>query len=114
MTSALKPGQDLFEEDAFIVEARQAQMAQQAENAKFRKEIAASSSEFDARQGFPPGAYVRIILDEVPCEFCQCFDPRTPLIIGGLQPGEERLRLMLVRLKKHRWHKKVSLVLARP
>ena len=28
---------------------------------------------------------------QVPCEFSEHFDPSTPLIVGGLQPGEERL-----------------------
>ena len=100
--------QELFAEDEFIVEARKAQMAQRAENARFAKETGASSSELDGRQGFAPGTYVRIVLEEVPCEFSECFDRRFPLIVGGLQPGEERMGFSMVRLKKHRWHKKVG------
>ena len=28
--------------------------------------------------------------NQVPPEFCACFDPRFPVIVGGLRPGEEK------------------------
>ena len=38
--------------------------------------------------GFPPGTYVRIVLEDVPADFVTHFEPSTPVIVGGLQPGE--------------------------
>lgn len=43
----------------------------------------------------------------MPCEFVEYFDPRYPVIVGGVLPGEGRLGYIRVRLKKHRWHKRV-------
>ena len=48
-----------------------------------------------------------MLLERVPCELVRHFEPRFPLIVGGLQPGEETLGVTLCRLKKHRWHKRV-------
>ena len=41
-----------------------------------------------------------MLLAQVPPEFCACFDPKFPVIVGGLRPGEEKLALTLCRLKK--------------
>ena len=43
----------------------------------------------------------------IPCEFVEYFDPRYPVIVGGVLPGEGRLGYVRVRIKKHRWHKRV-------
>ena len=43
----------------------------------------------------------------VPCEFIQHFDPRYPVLVGGVLPGEGRLGYVRVRLKKHRWYKRL-------
>ena len=43
----------------------------------------------------------------VPYEFVEYFDPHYPVIVGGVLPGEGRLGYIRVRLKKHRWHKRV-------
>jgi hypothetical protein len=45
---------------------------------------------------YRPGAYVRIILDKIPCEFVEGFDPRMPVIVGGLLPTEDTLGFMQV------------------
>ena len=58
-------------------------------------------------EGFRPGTYVRILLKDMPCEFIKHFQPEYPIIMGGLLPAEENYGFIQVRIKKHRWHKKI-------
>lgn len=58
-------------------------------------------------EGFKAGTYARLILNDVPYEFCAKFDPRMPLIIGGITATEERFGFVQTRIKRHRWHKKI-------
>jgi ribosome biogenesis protein BMS1 len=48
------------------------------------------------------GVYVRIVLEKVPCEFMQHFNPTVPLVLGGVVAHEEGETLLRTRIKKHR------------
>ncbi|GIL90192.1 hypothetical protein Vretimale_16386 [Volvox reticuliferus] len=60
-----------------------------------------------AMEGHRPGAYVRIRFSGLPCELVTHHDPRRPLLIGGLGQGEEKLGMMRLRFKRHRWFPKL-------
>lgn len=57
-------------------------------------------------EGYRPGMYIRIEVQNVPAEFVQNFDPTYPIVIGALNMGEENIGYVNVRLKKHRWYNK--------
>lgn len=58
-------------------------------------------------EGFKAGSYVRIVFDDVPMEFIENFDPKYPIIMGGLLPTELKFGIVKARLRRHRWHKKI-------
>jgi ribosome biogenesis protein BMS1 len=86
-----------------------------AQKAALQKQLDINRTELDnldpvsrARaEGYKAGMYARIVLDQVPYEFARSFNPRNPIIIGGLAPTEERFGFVQVRIKRHRWHKKI-------
>lgn len=58
-------------------------------------------------EGFRTGTYLRLEVHDVPYEMVEHFDPCHPILVGGIGLGEENVGYMQVRLKRHRWHKKV-------
>lgn len=58
-------------------------------------------------EGYRPGMYVRIEIKNVPAEFITNFDPTYPLLIGALNMGEENIGYVNVKIKKHRWSKRI-------
>ncbi|CAH2321746.1 ribosome biogenesis BMS1 homolog [Pelobates cultripes] len=58
-------------------------------------------------EGYRPGMYLRLEIESVPCEFVINFDPHYPMILGGLGNSEGNVGYIQMRLKKHRWHKRI-------
>ncbi|KAL3235623.1 GTPase BMS1 [Nakaseomyces bracarensis] len=58
-------------------------------------------------EGYKAGSYVRIVFEDVPMEFIENFDPKFPVIMGGLLPTEQKFGIVNARLRRHRWHKKI-------
>ncbi|KAI0970574.1 GTP binding protein Bms1 [Xylaria arbuscula] len=87
----------------------------ESQKANLQKQIDINKAEFEglderqrlAVEGFTAGKYVSVILERVPAEFILNFSARKPLIIGSLSPLEERFGFLQVRMRKHRWHKKI-------
>ncbi|PWN50183.1 DUF663-domain-containing protein [Violaceomyces palustris] len=92
-------GQDWYDE-------QKAALAKQAE--MNRAEFANEDEETrQLVEGYRPGTYVRLELDKVPCELVNYFDPAFPLLVGGLLASEETFGFVQVRIKRHRWFKKI-------
>lgn len=86
-----------------------------AQKAVIQKQLDINREEFgtlDERQrmaveGFRAGKYAKLVLEKVPAEFVARFDARLPIIVGGLTATEDRWGFVQVRIKRHRWHKKI-------
>lgn len=85
------------------------------QKAKIAKQLAVNKAEFEQLdestrvrvEGFRAGTYARVVLSSVPHEFVTNFDPRYPILVGGLTATEDRFGFLQVRIKKHRWHKRI-------
>lgn len=68
------------------------------QKAKIQKQLEINKREFEGLdsasrikvEGYLPGTYVRMVLQGIPCEFVEKFDPRYPIVIGGLLNDEQR------------------------
>ena len=86
-----------------------------AEKSKIERQLSINRTEFDSLdirsrvhiEGYKAGTYAKLVLSNVPCEFSQTFNPRYPIVVGGLVPTENRMGFVQVRIKRHRWHKKI-------
>lgn len=86
-----------------------------AQKAMIQKQLDINKEEFstlDERQraaveGYRAGKYAKIVLDGVPAEFVNKFNAKLPIIVGGINATEDRWGFVQVRIKRHRWHKKI-------
>ena len=86
-----------------------------AQKAQIQKQLSINRIEFDSLdetsrvrvEGHKAGTYARIVLENVPYEFAATFNPQNPIIVGGLAPTETRFGFVQIRIKRHRWHKKI-------
>ncbi|KAI8809900.1 hypothetical protein BJ742DRAFT_852387 [Cladochytrium replicatum] len=89
-----------------VYESAKAAMAKQAEVNS--AEFANDDPELRAAvEGYRAGQYVRILIPDMPCEFVERLNPKYPIVLGGLLSSEESFGLMQVRIKGHRWFKKI-------
>lgn len=86
-----------------------------AQKAMIQKQLDINKEEFEnlderqrtAVEGYRAGKYAKLVLEGVPAEFTSRFDARQPIIVGGLSATEGRWGFVQVRIKRHRWHKKI-------
>lgn len=86
-----------------------------AQKAMIQKQLDINKEEFDnlderqrvAVEGCRAGKYAKIVLEGVPAEFVSKFSARLPIIVGGLSATEDRFGFVQVRIKRHRWHKRI-------
>ncbi|KAH3667215.1 hypothetical protein OGAPHI_002864 [Ogataea philodendri] len=98
--------EEVFDENDTWYEYQKAKMSKQLEINK--SELSQLTSEVRTKiEGFKAGSYVKITFDNLPMELMENFDPKFPLIVGGLLQTEQRFGFLNVRIRRHRWHKKV-------
>lgn len=98
-------GEDEFGEDDWY----------DAQKAMIQKQLDINKAEFenlDERQralveGHKAGKYAKLVIEGVPAEFVKQFNAKMPIIVGGLSATEDRFGFVQVRIKRHRWHKKI-------
>ncbi|MBE3109999.1 MAG: hypothetical protein IMZ46_05705, partial [Acidobacteria bacterium] len=87
----------------------------EAQKSMIQKQLDINKDEFEklderqrvAVEGYKAGKYAKVVLENVPAEFVEKFNASNPIIIGGLTPTEDRFGYIQVRIKRHRWHKKI-------
>ncbi|KAK4241950.1 hypothetical protein C8A03DRAFT_11829 [Achaetomium macrosporum] len=86
-----------------------------AQKAMLQKQLDINKAEYEeldesqriAVEGYRAGKYAKMVIEGVPAEFVNRFQARLPIIVGGLSPTEDRFGFVQVRIKRHRWHKKI-------
>lgn len=86
-----------------------------AQKAMIQKQLNINREEYEnideaqraAVEGYRAGKYARLVIKGVPAEFMENFQARMPIIVGGLTPTEDRFGFVQMRIKRHRWHKKI-------
>ena len=87
----------------------------EAQKAVLQKQLDINKAEFEeldesqrtAVEGFRAGKYAKVVIEGIPAEFVNKFQARLPIIVGGLSATEDRFGFVQVRIKRHRWHKKI-------
>lgn len=87
----------------------------EAQKAKIQKQLDINKEEFEtlderqraAVEGYRAGKYAKVVLEGVPAEFVKMFNARRPIVIGGLSATEDRFGYLQIRIKRHRWHKRI-------
>lgn len=100
-----KENEELNEYESWY-EFQKAKMAKQLEINKLELEKLDEETRTKI-DGYKAGSYVKVIFNDLPCEFIENFDPVYPVILGGLLPTEMNFGMLNVRIRKHRWHKKI-------
>lgn len=98
--------EDQSAEEKTFFETQKEKLSEQAE----KNRAAFQGLDEDVRlqvEGHRAGLYVRVELERVPAKLVERFDPSYPLIVGGLNSGELGEGFIRIRLKKHRWFKKI-------
>ncbi|KAG8193599.1 hypothetical protein JTE90_000232 [Oedothorax gibbosus] len=57
-------------------------------------------------EGYRPGLYLRLEVENMPCEFIRNHDPSYPIILGSLLKGEEKMGYLQANIKCHRFYRK--------
>ena len=86
-----------------------------AQKAQIQKQLNINKAEFEILdesqrvnvEGYRAGMYAKLVIEGVASEFVTQFNPRMPIIVGGLSATEDRYGFVQVRIKRHRWHKKI-------
>lgn len=86
-----------------------------AQRAMLQKQLDINKAEFEeldeaqrtAVEGYRAGKYAKMVIEGVPAEFVNMFQARLPIVVGGLSATEDRFGFVQVRIKRHRWHKKI-------
>ncbi|KAL2710428.1 Ribosome biogenesis protein BMS1 [Kluyveromyces marxianus] len=101
-----KFGEDPENEYDTWYELQKAKIAKQLEINKVELE-SMTPEQREKIEGMKAGSYVRIVIDNIPMEFIENFNPKFPIIMGGLLPTELKFGIINARIRRHRWHKKI-------